>query len=312
MNIAIDIGASKIAYTALFDGREVNHKLEIGKTETAESVFQRLQINFENLLDKNTLAKTIAVSSAANIDKLGVIVGWPNRSDWIGINIIHWLKQFVTEKIFWCDDGIAGTIADSNTLAGNYLHLCLGTGFGGGLIYNGRLVGESELGHLVVQANGRSCVCGLSGCIQAYVSVGSYRKYLEENNGKDEYQLTQQWLSDAIEYTAAYLNNMCRFFNIKHVSFSGGLTNIFPNFISSVSKSLETMYGINKQSGLVLQQSPYKDNASLHGVKLIASQGVTDRLVCSNNGTPSVQCFDLRIRSIEDHKRDIPNVGNYG
>lgn len=53
--------------------------------------------------------------------------------------------------------------------------LTLGTGIGGGIIVDGRLVhGASdvagEIGHMTIETNGRRCGCGNDGCLEAYAS----------------------------------------------------------------------------------------------------------------------------------------------
>jgi glucokinase len=57
------------------------------------------------------------------------------------------------------------------------LVITLGTGLGSGLIVGGELVhGASghagELGHVCVEPGGRSCNCGLKGCLETWVSAG--------------------------------------------------------------------------------------------------------------------------------------------
>lgn len=53
--------------------------------------------------------------------------------------------------------------------------LALGTGVGGGIILDGRLVRghagyAGELGHVPIDFDGRPCICGGRGCLKAYVS----------------------------------------------------------------------------------------------------------------------------------------------
>ena len=53
--------------------------------------------------------------------------------------------------------------------------LTLGTGIGGGIIIEGRLLhgvadAAGELGHTTIEANGRQCKCGNYGCLEAYAS----------------------------------------------------------------------------------------------------------------------------------------------
>ena len=56
--------------------------------------------------------------------------------------------------------------------------LTLGTGVGGGLIFDGRLyrgaVGAAgELGHMVIDPRGRRCACGARGCLEAQVGTAA-------------------------------------------------------------------------------------------------------------------------------------------
>jgi glucokinase len=57
----------------------------------------------------------------------------------------------------------------------NFVCVFVGTGIGSGIVANGQiytgLTGTAgEIGHIVVQANGRICGCGARGCLEAYAS----------------------------------------------------------------------------------------------------------------------------------------------
>ena len=58
------------------------------------------------------------------------------------------------------------------------LGITLGTGVGGGVIVNGQLLrftGEcaGDVGHIIIEPDGRSCVCGARGCMEALVSAAA-------------------------------------------------------------------------------------------------------------------------------------------
>jgi glucokinase len=62
--------------------------------------------------------------------------------------------------------------------AKDLVHFALGTGIGGGIICDGQLIHGSEgnaaeLGHMIIEANGRRCACGQQGCFEAYASANS-------------------------------------------------------------------------------------------------------------------------------------------
>src|SRR3954470_6128111 len=59
--------------------------------------------------------------------------------------------------------------------ARNAMLLTLGTGIGGGMVVDGRVVrgahgGAGEWGHMVVDVNGPPCTCGNTGCLESIVS----------------------------------------------------------------------------------------------------------------------------------------------
>src|SRR5699024_12062038 len=89
------------------------------------------------------------------------------------------LKTFTTFTVVLSNDG--NTFAAAEHQIGdkrNQNHLVcltLGTGIGGGVISDGRVIrglwgGGSELGHITVDSDGPICNCGSRGCIEAYAS----------------------------------------------------------------------------------------------------------------------------------------------
>ncbi|MBQ9645891.1 MAG: ROK family protein [Prevotella sp.] len=58
----------------------------------------------------------------------------------------------------------------------NFIVITLGTGVGSGIVVNGQLLYGSdgfagELGHVIVEKDGRPCGCGRKGCLEAYCSA---------------------------------------------------------------------------------------------------------------------------------------------
>ncbi len=63
----------------------------------------------------------------------------------------------------------------------NFIMITLGTGLGSGIVVNGDLVYghdgfAGELGHTIVNINGRYCGCGRRGCLETYVSATGIRR----------------------------------------------------------------------------------------------------------------------------------------
>lgn len=79
----------------------------------------------------------------------------------------------------------------------NFVVIAIGTGLGGGIILNGRLIEGSrgragEFGHLNAVEHGRLCGCGLRGCLEAYVSAGGIRNTYGELSKQNNVQLSAE------------------------------------------------------------------------------------------------------------------------
>lgn len=79
----------------------------------------------------------------------------------------------------------AGAVKDCQDV----VMLTIGAGVGGGILVGGRLfegghAGGSELGHIVIEQNGRLCTCGRRGCLETYVSLAALKKDVEESCGR--------------------------------------------------------------------------------------------------------------------------------
>jgi glucokinase len=79
-------------------------------------------------------------------------------------------------------DSNAAVVAEHRYGAGRgstrLLGVTLGTGLGGGVIIDGQLLrytGEcaGDIGHIIVDRNGRLCTCGARGCLEAMVNVAA-------------------------------------------------------------------------------------------------------------------------------------------
>ena len=87
------------------------------------------------------------------------------------------------------NDGTCAAAAELSWGAGrdspDFLLITLGTGIGGGLALDGRVVRGArgfagEVGHFCVQQGGYECVCGARGCFEQYASAGAIlREYRE-------------------------------------------------------------------------------------------------------------------------------------
>ncbi|MDX2302218.1 MAG: ROK family protein [Microscillaceae bacterium] len=115
----------------------------------------------------------------------GTIENPPNLK-WGGvINIVDLFKHQYKLPIVITNDANAAAIGEMKFGVArgmkNFILITLGTGLGSGIVVNGDLVyGHSgfagEMGHLLVNTDGRFCGDGRRGCLEAYVSVTGIRR----------------------------------------------------------------------------------------------------------------------------------------
>jgi len=87
------------------------------------------------------------------------------------------------------------------------IFLTLGTGIGGALIKNKKLIeGKQfsgyEFGHMTINVNGEQCKCGKKGCFELYGSMKKFRTRLKQEMGLSEFTHGEQ-LSDLLKYDKA-------------------------------------------------------------------------------------------------------------
>jgi len=104
----------------------------------------------------------------------GVVLGSPNLPDLTGVPLAELLQQRLDVPVAVHNDANAATLGAWARLGrpGDLLLLTLGTGVGGGVMSDGRLVTGSrgtaaELGHIYVGGD-QSCGCGGHGCLETW------------------------------------------------------------------------------------------------------------------------------------------------
>lgn len=120
----------------------------------------------------------IGIGVPGIVDKQGTVLFAPNLN-WSNIS----LKQHIEEKfklpVLIENEANAGAYGEKQLGAGqsfqDIIYVSAGIGIGAGIILNGELYQgkngySGELGHVIIQANGKKCSCGSQGCWEVYAS----------------------------------------------------------------------------------------------------------------------------------------------
>jgi len=188
--IGVDLGGTKISAGAVsIDGsrvagvRSIATQPELGDEGVAERI---------NELIEAVMVATMQEVGAARGDFIGIGIGAPGPLDRArGIVVVApnlgW-KDFPLRDRVMARTGLPATLDNDANCATvgewwlgaarggrNVVGITIGTGIGGGLIFDGKLYHGSsdvagEIGHTTIDVNGRHCKCGNYGCLEAYAS----------------------------------------------------------------------------------------------------------------------------------------------
>ena len=112
--------------------------------------------------------------------KEGIILNSNNLPQFDGFAVRDAIERRLGTPIFLENDANAAALGEKWIGAGrdvdDLVLLTLGTGIGGGIVANGRIVHgfvgmAGEIGHITVVPNGNPCGCGNNGCLEKHASA---------------------------------------------------------------------------------------------------------------------------------------------
>jgi glucokinase len=221
--IGVDIGGTKIHFALVDDEGKIVYQ-EIIPTEAmqgADYVLKNLLSGIEKMYE---VAKTrsdisligIGIGSAGQIDFSTGTVAYAGATlpGWTGMPIRRVVETQFPLPVIVDNDVNVIAIAEKHFGAARQLNsfvcLALGTGVGGAIVEDGRLIrgafgGAGELGHVSVNFSGPLCSsCGNYGCLELYASgTGISRLAIEMTSA---YPGVISWEPNSREVIKAWLN----------------------------------------------------------------------------------------------------------
>ena len=264
-SIGIDLGGTKILI-ALVDrntGEVLNHiKKKTKKDKGPKNIIKKMLEGIEELIEESGKAiddiSSIGVGAAGQIDRQnGVLISAANL-DCYDLNIKEILSKKFNVPVYVGNDVEIAAIGEQKFGAGkgcnDFVCVFVGTGVGSAIIKNGQIITGAtgtagEIGHIIVDLNGRQCACGAHGCLEAYASrsaierciEGALKKgrkscildYLETGKSitssmiqksiEREDELVLQCVTEASEYLSGGIASIINFVNPELIILGGGL-----------------------------------------------------------------------------------------
>ncbi|MCP4225528.1 MAG: ROK family protein [Actinomycetia bacterium] len=194
--IGIDIGGTKTLGIVIDETGEVLLTERRPTREGASAVTEllaELTLELEDRVGPEREVRGLGVGIAGLVDSMGRLRRAPNLVDADEFAIRDLLEPLVKMPVMVDNDANCAARAELHVgVAVGVSHavlITLGTGIGGALVVDGKVVRGAagmagEPGHMMVDASGPKCVCGLVGCWERYAS-GAGLAYLGRRAARD-------------------------------------------------------------------------------------------------------------------------------
>lgn len=190
MRIGVDIGGMtvKIGLVEETDYRIIDKKVipTDSEKQSASALIRKIAEAVKTILQENGISvkecKALGIACPGTVDSRNGAVLYSNNLGWEDLALCDILRQELDLPMAVANDADAAALGEVICGAAkgrnNAVLLTLGTGVGGGVImdkriFSGYLQGGCELGHMVIERQGRLCTCGRRGCLEVYASASA-------------------------------------------------------------------------------------------------------------------------------------------
>ena len=188
--IGIDVGGTNLRIGVVDRGRIIHEQRshadfsgichQQAPAAAWQAIIATLAEALRPVLEHYPQAAGIGIGFPGFIDPVsGIIAQSPNLPGLRDVDLAGDLGRAVGRPVVVENDALAAAYGEFSlmpTAGGSLVYIGLGTGVGGGLVLAGRpYAGQHgvamEVGHLIVEVEGRPCGCGNRGCLEQYASA---------------------------------------------------------------------------------------------------------------------------------------------
>jgi glucokinase len=292
--IGVDFGGTNLRVALVSEGGKIIRKV---KRPSSEDILDALAESIEEIGHPGAICG-IGLGVAGLIDrKNSRVFSSPNLRAIEGLDLVGELQRRFRAPVFLENDANAAALGERMAGAGrdfeNFVLLTLGTGIGGGIIYQGRVLEvPAELGHMSINPEAEKCPCGNTGCLENYASAramiaravfmlekgtesllkecckGSFYKLTPEDiygAALDGDNLSREILKDAGRYLGVGLANIINLLGPEAIILAGGLTGAWNIYVQEAIKEASRRAFKDLFEAVKIIPSSLEDNAGIIG-----------------------------------------------
>jgi len=278
--IGIDVGGTNIKFGIVTPKGQILNEFSLPTyaNQNPKKVLEQVALGINKILERKSLDQFsgIGIGIPGKVDvKKGIVTSAPNFTDWDKVNVKKHLSKKFRTQIEIDNDANCAELGELHFGIGkkikSFIMITLGTGVGGGIIIDGKLIrgesgGAGEIGHVSIDYQGPLCRCGQHGCIEAYAgnayikkrTIQKLQEYSESKiidiveNDLDKIEpktifeaslegdeLANKILSDTGRYLGIGLASVINILDIKTFIIGGGISAAGSTLLNSIESSLK-------------------------------------------------------------------------
>ena len=294
MKIGIDIGGSHIGI-GLVDNN--------GSIILKEEKFIVDKTNIDELIEKFIIENVIKITSNYEVESIGIAIPGTISENKIvkavnlgleNYNLAGKLEEKLNIKVKLKNDAKCAALAEQKygELAPyeNSVFLCIGTGIGGAVIYNNKLLEPNgvpgfEFSHTIIQKNGNLCNCGKRGCFETYASLKRFKEKISKEfnlnsldgdiirefirNNPDNSTL-KYMINNYVEDLSIGISNIINIFEPDAICIGGSFAEYKDILYEPLKKALlQGNLLFNHRCDIIIKLAKLKNDAGIIGATLI-------------------------------------------
>ena len=294
MKIGIDLGGSHIAIGLVDENGKIIEKVEKDIKSNDNLISEIEPFIIENIMQFKSLKPIemigIAIPGTVSNNKIVKAVN-------LGIkdyDLASRLKEILNIDVKLKNDAKCAALAEQKygelNQYQNSLFLCIGTGVGGAVIFNEKLLEAKnvpgfEFSHMVIQKNGTLCNCGKRGCFETYASMKRLKEKISKEFNlntiegekikkfilQNENNPTLKYIiNNYIQDLAIGISNIINIFEPEAICLGGSFAYFEDVFLEPLKKLLqEGNLLFNKRCDIIIKLAKLKNDAGIIGATLI-------------------------------------------
>lgn len=310
-HIGVDVGGTNIATGVTDENGNLIKKISV-KTlgdRSPQEITKDIASSVKKIMEVAGITEkdfeVIGIGIPGCVDnKTGCVLQTENMN-LSGFPLCKEMKKYIDKPVIMSNDANCAVLGEmiSGGAKGhdNVVMITIGTGIGGGFIFNGKIYegingAALEAGHTVIVDNGVMCNCGRKGCFEKYASATALVRITEEYMKKYPESLMKNFLKDTGEvsgmtafkaakagdkagdmvveeysrYLALGISNLINLFQPEVLLVGGGVSNEGDYLLDRVRKYVkEWVYAYGKIKSTVIKKAELGNDAGIIGAAFL-------------------------------------------